>query len=209
MFKLAVVLDMQNDFVTPDGAVYVPNSQEIVPTLNEYLSCTSFENGYVGVVFPVVTHKKDEYHATAFAKENPDFPPHCFQGTEGFNVAIDPSVMPEKTRRFILNRPSTDMWLEGEYTVRPYKISGEFISHGGETPRDEFFHKILSTGVDEVELSGVANEYNINQAIKGFINRDFTVRIYDNLVAGYEKDIHQIAEENFKTFLDEGQLIIE
>ena len=40
MFKAAVIVDAQEDFMDPFGALYIPMSENIIPTLNSYLERT-------------------------------------------------------------------------------------------------------------------------------------------------------------------------
>lgn len=238
MEKIALVIDAQNDFMTPNGALYVPGADNILDTLNEYLSSIRIENGYYGIIFTADTHEKDEYQASEEAKL---FPPHCIKGSEGFNFAVDMTKLPTlesirnervqeliktgKTEdqateiardekiivpeRLIMNKGVFNMWEESNLSVRPYRLSGELVAHGGAQDRDALFTNLKNIGVDQVEVVGVASDYCVKDAIHGLLIRGFTVTVYDNLVAGIERDIYQVAEEEFNYYFQNGQLIIE
>jgi len=60
-FKIAVIVDAQVDFMDPNGALFVPGADALVPTLDEYLSSLTLENGYMGVVFTADTHDEKTY----------------------------------------------------------------------------------------------------------------------------------------------------
>ena len=202
MFKLAIVVDAQIDFMSPKGALYVPGAEKVVPVLDEYLGECKLENGYVGVLFTADTHDEETYPESAEAKGDPEngipaFPPHCLRGTDGFDLAVKAKNVPGETPKFILNKGVFDMWQENEVEVRPFKVEGELVSYGGEKTREEFFEHLKTAGVEEIEVSGVASDYCVKWAIQGLLSRGFKVTVYDNLVAGIERDIHQVVNEEF------------
>jgi len=202
MFKLAIVIDGQVDFMVPQGALYVPGADQVTPVLNEYLKELTLENGYIGVLFTADTHDEETYPDSLEAKGDedkgiPGFPPHCYKGTDGFDFAFEAKNVPTETPKFILNKGVFNMWEEQELIVRPYRIAGEMVAYGGEKTREDFFGDLISAGVEEVEVTGVAADYCVKWAIEGLISRGFKITLYDNLTAGIESDIHQVVEENF------------
>ena len=201
-FKLALVIDAQEDFMDPTGALFVPGADDIIPTINSYLESLTLENGYVGVVFTADTHDEKTYPDSLEAKGDPEngipaFPPHCYLGTDGFKLAVDPSKVPGETKRLILNKGVFDMWDEPELVLRPYVLEGEPVAYGGEQDRNEWFATLLANGIEEVEVVGVAADYCVKWAVDGLIARGFSVTLYDNLTAGIERDIHQVVAEDF------------
>jgi len=205
-FKIAVIVDMQEDFMDKEGAALpVPGANEdFIDTMNQYLESLTFENGYVAVVFTADTHNETDYPESAEAKGDeeagiPGFPPHCYQGTDGFKFAVTPGNVPNDngTKRFILNKPVFSMWESPKLIVRPYKVEGEMVSVHADRDRDEFFQGFLDAGIVDVDVVGVASDYCVNWAISGLVARGFRVTTYDNLVAGIEKDIYQVVQENF------------
>jgi len=209
MFKAALIVDPQVDFMEEDGALYVPGAKDIIDTINLYLESLLIDNGYLGVLFTADTHNEEDYPKSEEAKE---FPPHCYLGTDGFDFSIDPSkVIPPSEGgidRYILNKDVFNMWEPLELKIRPFKVVGEPISYGGEQDRDHFFKNLSNAGVDTIEVSGVASDYCVKYAIEGLLVREFNVIVYDNLVMGINRDIHQVAEEDFKNYLISGQLQI-
>lgn len=203
-FKLALVIDAQYDFMKPDGALYVPGAEDIIPTLDQYLESLTLDNGYIGVVFTADTHDDQTYPDSLEAKGDddagiPGFPPHCYVGTDGFKFAVNPKLVPEETKKLILNKGVFDMWQESGLVLRPLAMEGEPVPYGGEQDRDEWFKTILSNGIEEVEVVGVAADYCVKWAVDGLVARGFTVTLYDNLTAGIGMDIHQVVAENFKS----------
>jgi len=193
-FKLALIIDAQEDFMDPTGALFVPGADQVVPILNSYLESLTLENGYVGAVFTADTHDEETYPTSEEAKE---FPPHCYQGTDGFKLAVNPKLVPEKTKRMILNKSVFDMWDEPELVVRPYVLEGEPVAYGGEQDRNEWFATLLANGIEEVEVVGVAADFCVKWAVDGLIARGFSVTLFDNLTAGIQRDIHQVHTEEW------------
>lgn len=206
-FKLALIVDAQEDFMDPNGALFVPGADALVPILNEYLGSLTLENGYVGAVFTADTHDEETYPNSPEAKGDPDsgipgFPPHCYMGTDGFKFAVDPTNIPEdedgkKIDIMILNKGVFNMWEEDGLAVRPFKVKGEVVAYFGDQARDTFFNNLKTAGIDEVEVVGVAADYCVKWAIDGLVSRGFKVTTYDNLTAGIERDIHQVVAEDF------------
>ena len=201
-FKLALVIDPQYDFMNPNGALFVPGSDAVVPILNEYLKSLTLENGYVGVVFTADTHDEETYPNSLEAKGDaangiPGFPPHCYTGTDGFKFEVDPKLVPSETKKLILNKSVFNMWEESDLVLRPYAVEGEIKPVGGEQDRDAWFKNMKAMGIDEVEVTGVAADYCVKWAVEGLVARGFEVTLYDNLTAGISQNIREVVQENF------------
>jgi nicotinamidase/pyrazinamidase len=67
-------IDTQFDFMDPQGALYVPQAEQIVPNLRR-LFAAAFHH-HVPVVSTADCHTPDD-------PEFADFPPHCVRGTPG------------------------------------------------------------------------------------------------------------------------------
>jgi len=74
-------VDTLYDFMRPDGKLYVPGSEEIIPALE---ALTAFAHAH-GI--PIVASADNHDAADAEISEAPDwkttFPPHCMRGTAG------------------------------------------------------------------------------------------------------------------------------
>ena len=209
MFKIAVIVDAQVDFMKEDGALYVDGAEPVVEIIDQYLESLTVENGYFGVLFTADTHDPETYPESPEAEM---FPPHCYIGTDGFDFAVDPAKVAMAADggvdRFILNKGVFNMWEQTELEIRPFKVAGEPAAIMGEQDREAFFKNAMEAGVDTVEVCGVATDYCVKWAIEGLLARKFNVIVYDNLVAGIERDIHQVAQEDFAGALASGQLQI-
>ena len=74
-------VDTLYDFMRADGKLYVPGSEEIIPTLE---ALTAFAHAHR---IPIVASADNHDSADAEISETPDwkttFPPHCMRGTPG------------------------------------------------------------------------------------------------------------------------------
>jgi nicotinamidase/pyrazinamidase len=202
MFKLAVIIDAQYDFMKPAGSLFVPGADAVIPTLNEYLKSLTLDNGYVGVVLTADAHDPETYPESLEAMGNPEtgkpgFPPHCYIGTDGYKFAIDVSLIPAETKKLILNKDVNDMWEEKNIVLNTLVLDGEPAAFGGEQKRDAFFQRMFDQGIDEIELTGVAADFCVKDAIRGFVKRGFNVTLFDNLTAGVFDDIRKVVNTNF------------
>jgi len=82
MARALIVVDFQNDFARPDGALSVPGGDRIASRLNELAGSGDFD---------VVVATRDwhpEGHGSFEAQGGP-WPPHCVQGTAGAELHPD------------------------------------------------------------------------------------------------------------------------
>jgi len=80
-----IVVDMQNDFVNPKGALYVKGSEKIVPTIRSLVEKARKKN--VMIVFTMDTHMEDDIEFSIWPK-------HTVEGSWGWQI-ID-ELKPEK-----------------------------------------------------------------------------------------------------------------
>jgi nicotinamidase-related amidase len=91
-----VVVDMQNDFVAPEGSLRVPDAQATVPTIADLIR--RFRAAGARVVFTQDTHRDGD----------PEFaiwPPHAVEGTPGHAIVDDLHPLPEDT---VIRKPRYD-----------------------------------------------------------------------------------------------------
>ena len=83
--KSLIIVDVQYDFCNPDGALYVKDSEKVIPTIIDYV--TKHKEEINQIIFTRDWHlKKDE----SFKKNGGEWPVHCVQGTDG--AAIDKTL---------------------------------------------------------------------------------------------------------------------
>lgn len=79
-FKMLIVVDVQNDFVT--GSLTNPAAQEVVPRIVERVKLARENNEFV--IFTQDTHNKETYMNSLEGQKLPI--PHCYYQTEGWEI---------------------------------------------------------------------------------------------------------------------------
>ena len=78
-----IIVDMQNDFL-PGGALGVPEGDEIIAVVNQYIDLFSKHN--LPVFFSRDWHPEETTH---FNQQGGPWPPHCIQNTKGAEFHSD------------------------------------------------------------------------------------------------------------------------
>lgn len=77
-------IDTQRDFMLPDGKLYVPGAERLIPKLRRLFDFARKND--VTVISTADAHTPDD-------PEFQDFPPHCVQGSEG-QRKLDDTLLP-------------------------------------------------------------------------------------------------------------------
>jgi len=179
--KFVIVVDAQVDFMTETGALYVPESEPIIGKINDYLS--NLNSGeYAGVLYTQDTHDSLAYPESLEAEA---FPPHCYENTEGWEIAVTENI---NVPAHYLTKGVFDMWAEDNLMVA-YENSG---GNPKKTERDVFFSNLQLSGITEVEVVGVAADFCVKWAVDGLAERGFKVTVKGDLTAGIERDISTV-----------------
>ena len=187
--KFLVVVDAQNDFMLPEGALYVPNADKVIAPLQEFIHSLD-PNEYEGILVTFDTHNASTYPASAEALQ---FPPHCYKGSNGWNLAVDLYLnrnnLPVPMYR--LEKGVFDMWAETDLKVVSIRATED------KTDREKFFQHLRDAGVDTITVTGVAADYCVKWAIDGFVKRGFLVEVPEHLTAGIADQIDAVVAQNF------------
>ena len=79
-------VDVQADFMLPDGELYVPGAEEIVTNID--LLVDSARKDRVSLISSVDAHDPND-------PELHDWPPHCLKGTPGANLLLEACAPPQ------------------------------------------------------------------------------------------------------------------
>jgi nicotinamidase-related amidase len=94
MKRVLLVIDMQNDFCHPEGALYIAEVERIIPRVDEAVCCAHAAGAMV--LFTRDLHQADD-------PEFDRFPPHCVEGTWGADLI---SEMPVEEGDIHLSKPT-------------------------------------------------------------------------------------------------------
>jgi nicotinamidase/pyrazinamidase len=158
-------VDTLNDFIWPDGKLYVAGSEEIVPVLS---ALSSFAHQHQ---IPILASADNHELTDAEISENPDwkttFPPHCMRGTRGQEKIAETSLRDP----MVLDREP----VEKERLVREVRSHrGDF--HILKGTLDVFSNPNTATIVDTLDpekivLYGVATDFCVKYAVEGLLQR--------------------------------------
>lgn len=111
-----VVVDMQNDFVHPDGALYAPASEQAVEPVNELIDMANANS--IPVVFTKDVHTDEQFEDAYYYDEFEQWGRHVEEGTWGAEIVDDLNVeenaakVVEKPTYNAFHRTELDSWLE-------------------------------------------------------------------------------------------------
>ncbi|MDP8255185.1 MAG: isochorismatase family cysteine hydrolase [Candidatus Alcyoniella australis] len=182
---MLVDVDTQNDFMLPNGALYVPGADALIPTI-ERLVRFAVENS-VPIVASVDAHAPDD-------PEFEQFPPHCVRGTPGAEK-IPQSVIEPHQR--ISCEPGNYLYQPGVEPVIESPVFSLFANPQAETI-------LRSVGRGHAVVFGVATDYCVKAACLGLIECGYEVTLLTDAVApvtaaGGEHALRELAEAGVKT----------
>jgi len=154
-----VVVDVQNDFADPAGALAVPGGEAVVPVINELVAAAR-EVGSL-VVYTQDWHPERTPH---FVTDGGPWPPHCVQDTWG--AALHP-----------------DLVVQGA-TVRKGADGGDGYSGfsvrdaaSGETTDTELGSLLHAHGVRRLVVAGLATDYCVLETVLDARTRGYAVEV--------------------------------
>ncbi len=184
--RFVIVVDMQRDFVAADGRLPVEGAQAIVAPMAAWLAQLRPAE-VAGVLFTFDTHVPEIYARSAEAEQ---FPPHCEQGTPGWELVVDPASVDPAIPTYVLEKAVFDMWQEPGIAVTA-------IGTGTVTDREAFFAGLRAAGIEEVTVVGVAADYCVRWAVEGLIARGFAVNVPAGLTRGIAQQIDTVAAQEW------------
>lgn len=164
--KTLVIVDMQQDFYSPNGSLYVKGGEKIIPNIIKYI--TEHKNEIADVVFTLDWHPNVP---AAFVDEQTVWPRHCVQYTTGAGVSD------ELVKACTDNQKITKFFIKGN-TV-PHTEYGAFAKIGRyETIQGN--EKIavnnicgdssLTFETNNIVVCGIAGDYCVLQTLQNLVN---------------------------------------
>lgn len=164
------LVDFQNDFVAPNGQLTFDDGvgdTKLIKRMTDFfkrLPIGYFDNAIV----TYDTHNPDTFNQTDEGKQ---FPLHCAIGTNGWNLAINPSLISDKILKIqTLKKDTYDMWRGHPESVHPE----------------------IYKAVQEVVLVGIASDICNKAALDGWLKRGVSVIIIEDLTRGIFKQTPEV-----------------
>jgi nicotinamidase/pyrazinamidase len=154
-----IIVDYQNDFARPDGALSVPGGEEIAQAINAHAASGDYD---------LVLATRDWHPADhgSFAAQGGPWPPHCVQGTEG--AALHPALDTGPIDGIVDKGqdPGTDGYSGFDATGLAQRL------------RDD--------GIDALTIVGLATDYCVRNTALDALREGFAVRVDPAAVRGVE-----------------------
>ncbi len=197
--KLLIAVDMQNDFMNPDGKLYVQGSEEIKPNIKRLFDKAYGDNSpFSDVLYTKDWHEVDD----AELSDNPDFkttfPPHCMANTDGADVIKEANP--------------------NEYENTTYRnfLKDEFSVFTGNRNFESTL-VVNANDISEIYVGGVSGDVCVFHLLEGLIrlNKDDKIKtniyVIKDVIASLNPDVFEdylerIMEENtfiYTTTVDE------
>ncbi|MBR3676892.1 MAG: cysteine hydrolase [Alphaproteobacteria bacterium] len=170
-------VDFQNDFVHPHGALSL-NAPELIEKHQKFAD-SLFQGSFDKIIDTYDTHFAETYGNT---KESESFPPHCIQGSWGWQQAAPFKSKLEVEKMY---KSTTNIW-------------NEFKQY-----RD------LQTDWSDknVYLCGVLSDVCVKQALNGLLKQGANVTIIEDLCQGAQEQIGDILQKDvYQPFIEAGSL---
>ena len=154
-----IIVDYQNDFARPDGALSVPGGEEIADAINRHSGSGDYD---------LVLATRDWHPADhgSFAAQGGPWPPHCVQDTDG--AALHPALDAQPVDGIV--DKGQDPGTEG--------YSGFEATGLGERLRAE--------GIEELTIVGLATDYCVKNTALDALREGFAVTIDSTATRGVD-----------------------
>ncbi len=210
-----VIIDMQNDFGRPDGALYVKDGEQLVtPIMN---MCTRFRHTF----FTQDNHSRAHYSfASAHDGKNPFdviemyghpqvlWPDHCVMGTDGANV------MTGLNGWFFLGRAKAVIRKGMTHEVDSYSAFYENFGSDGKRATTGFAGMLHELGIKRLFFAGLARDYCVRYSAEDAARCGFESFIIDDLTKsvdyspeGIERTTNALTEAGVKLINAAGVVI--
>jgi nicotinamidase/pyrazinamidase len=154
-----IVVDVQNDFADPNGSLYVPGGEAVVPMINEEIDLARGAGALL--VFTQDWHPPSTPH---FAKDGGMWPVHCVQDTWGAEFHPSLAVDGERVRKGV----------GGEDGYSGFTVADLQSGNESGTGLDELLHRHQ---VRRLVLAGLATDYCVKATALDGVHKAYDVEV--------------------------------
>ncbi len=173
-----IVVDFQNDFC-PGGALAVPHGDHIYPVVQNLID--RFHNAGCLTVFTRDYHPP---HHISFVSQGGPWPPHCVQGTPGFEFFPQLKIPPDASHFFKGFQEHVDAYSGFE---------GHLVADGHITQLS-LAPWLRQHDIQTVYIAGLATDYCVRATTLDAIQANFETIVVINAIKGV--NVHPRDSEN-------------
>ena len=169
-------VDVQADFMLPDGKLYVRGAEKIIPAIKQLVNACHSANALL--VSSADAHKPDD-------PELKQWPPHCMKGTAGAEI------IPEGRLENVLIIPNESAFQVpvGLQQYEQIVIQKNELNVFSNPHTDELLSLLPRTGINqdaEFVIFGVVTEYCVQFAAEGLLQRGKRVAVVTDAIKEIE-----------------------
>ncbi len=161
-------VDPQRDFMLPDGKLYVPGAERLLPNIRKLTDAV--RAGKVFLVSHGCYHTKDD-------PEFQTFPPHCVKGTRGAEFV--PEALADRV--FTVPNEADSVLPKNLFSFQQILLEKQTL----DIFESRHVAKLLGMFGEDVEfvVFGVVTEYCVQFAAKGLLDRGRRVSVVQDAIA--------------------------
>ena len=156
-----LVVDVQNDFASPDGNLYVTGAEEILDPVNQAVEEAAAQGSLV--VYTLDWHPPDTPH---FAKDGGVWPVHCVAGTWG--AELHPELRVVEGAEFVRKG------VGGEDGYSAFSMRQPTTGERAETGLAEL---LRDRNVKRVVIVGLATDYCVKETVLDAVQNDLAAEV--------------------------------
>jgi nicotinamidase/pyrazinamidase len=161
--RALLIVDMQQDFVAPHGALSVRGAKELIPQISVEIE-TSRRNGDL-VVWTQDWHPERTPH---FASLGGAWPTHCIAGTGGAEVVPELAAL-QKPHDLLIRKG-----VAGEDGYSAFSVRDPVL---GEASPTELHDRLKEQAIQQVRICGVATDWCVKSTAIDALRLGYTVEV--------------------------------
>ncbi len=166
-----IVVDVQNDFADPNGALYVRGGEAIVPLIDQEIERATSAGAFV--VYTQDWHPPSTPH---FAKDGGIWPVHCVGATWG--AAFHPDLL--------VAGPVVRKGSEGGDGYSAFSVRDPESGETSSTSTEGLLHE---RGVERVVLCGLATDYCVAESVIDARMLGFAVEVIGDAIRAVDLEV--------------------
>ncbi len=154
-----LVVDVQNDFATPGGSLYVQGGEDIVPGINQEIDAAAAAGATI--VYTQDWHPESTPH---FAKDGGLWPVHCVMGSYGAEFVEDLKVVGPVVQK-------------GSGPEDGYSGFSVLHLHSGDGRETELDSLLVEHGVTNIVVVGLAGDWCVRTTAEDGVRLGYDVTV--------------------------------